>query len=78
MLLLLLFLIDLFTDTVAILNKLIVNVIMGCPGGQTKGSVSVLLCLISFYFDRLKYFCISNGDKERQKAIVVPAHIWMQ
>ena len=28
--------IDLFTDTVAILNKLIVNAIMGCRGGKLK------------------------------------------
>ena len=42
--------------------------------GQTNGSVSVLLYLISFYFDRLKYFCESKPDRDKkwQKAIVVP------
>ena len=49
-----------FTYTAAILNRLMVYFIMGCWGGQTNGSVSVLLYLISFYFDRLKYFCESK------------------
>lgn len=34
----------------------------------------MLLYLISFYFDRLKYFCESKPDRDKkwQKAIVVP------